>query len=47
MLEISSLLLHILSNCFKCLFDQRLIEQHFILNLIYDFELHIYKPTLA
>jgi hypothetical protein len=34
-----------LHQLFKHLFDRRLIEQRFILNLIYNFELHIYKST--
>jgi hypothetical protein len=39
------MLLLILSNLFKRLFDPWLIEQRFILNLIYNFELRIYKST--
>jgi hypothetical protein len=40
-------MLHILYNLFKCLFDQRLIERRFISNLVYNFELRIYKSTLT
>jgi hypothetical protein len=39
--------LHILSNLFKRLFDRRLIERRFNLNLVYNFELRIYKSTSA
>jgi hypothetical protein len=37
--------LYILSNLFKRLFDRRLIERHFNLNLVYNFKLRIYKST--
>jgi hypothetical protein len=37
--------LHTLSNLFKRLFERRLIERRFILNLVYNFELRIYKST--